>query len=80
MVLINSDGSYIPVQPILTKLQADKDAENDELEIQKEMEPKSKTKERSGALEEVKEIENEIAKLLQRQQKFIGIRRPDHHH
>ena len=44
MVLTNSDGSFVPIQPILAKLQSEKDAENDKIEIQKATEPKDRDK------------------------------------
>ena len=45
MVLTNSDGSLIPIQPILSKLESEKDAEKDKLELEKDKSPEYRDKE-----------------------------------
>ena len=74
MVLSNSDGSLIQIQPILSKLESEKDAEKDKLETQKEIEPEHRDKEKvKNARLRIVEIDRKISELLKKQKKFIDL-------
>ncbi len=74
MVLTNSDGSLIPIQPILSKLESEKDAEKDKLELEKDKSPEYRDKElmRKCRLKII-EIDRKIRELLSKQKKFIDL-------
>ena len=74
MVLTNSDGSLIPIQPILSKLQIDKETQNDLLANQKSLDPTDRDKDLiKECRKKVSDIDKKINDLLSRQKKLINL-------
>ena len=69
MVLTNSDGSLIPIQPILSKLESEKDTEKDKLELEKDKSPEYRDKEL------MKKCRLKIGKLIKKSKTFYPNKR-----